>query len=232
MGNNGMNVNSFHKTESIQPSGARPTETKLSDQEKIIIDFRALDRDGDLHVTIDEILRHQVDEYVRTGQLPEGKTIADFLADIQAAVEKHAGDDKQLNIDEYGAVVKSGVEMFRPSEGQVPQGSDGYAYSEWGEVDKNGNVSFGAEYSARAEANQKQIDEIADMKRQAQEKTKSEDSNVYRTDDDKARDTRARIADLEKQLQETGTPEGHTEAKKEIEFLKLVLESNGYEPYS
>ena len=137
--------------------------------------------------------------------------------------------------------------MFRPSEGQDSQGSVGYAYSEWGEVDENGNVSFGAEYSPRAEANQKQIDEvvemkrqarekidseIAEMKRQAQEKMDSDESRTYRTDDDKAKETRAQIANLEEQLQGPGTPEGHMEVKKEIEFLKSVLESNGYEPYS
>lgn len=184
-----MNVNGFAKANGVKPNVAGPNEHKLSEQEKIIIDFRALDHDGDLHVSIDETLRHQVDEYVRTGELPEGKTIADFLADIQAAVEKHAGDDKQLNIDEYGALVKSGVEMFRPSEGQVSQGSDGYAYSEWGEVDENDNVSFGAEYSPRAEANQKQIDEVAEMKRQAQEVVNLEKTE-YLTDEDKAPKTR------------------------------------------
>lgn len=94
MGNNGMNVNGFGKADSIKPDAAQPGERKLSEQEKIIIDFRALDNDGDLHLSINEVLRHQVDEYVRTGQLPEGKTIADFLADIQAAIKKHAGDDK------------------------------------------------------------------------------------------------------------------------------------------
>ena len=233
MGNNGMNVNGFAKTNGVKPNVAGPNEHKLSEQEKIIIDFRALDHDGDLHVSIDETLRHQVDEYVRTGKLPEGKTIAEFLMDIQNAVEKHAGEDKQLNIDEYAAVVRSGVEMARPSnEYKGPQGSDGYAYSEWGEVDENGNVSFGAEYSPRAEANQKQIDEIAEMKRQAQEEMDLDESRLYRADDDKAKETRAQIANLEKQLQETGTPEGHMKIEKEIEFLNSVLESNGYEPYS
>ena len=137
--------------------------------------------------------------------------------------------------------------MFRPSEGQDSQGSVGYAYSEWGEVDENGNVSFGAEYSPRAEANQKQIDEvvemkrqarekidseIAEMKRQAQEKMDSDESRTYRADDDKAKATRARIAELQKQLEEDNTAEAHAEVRKEIEFFKSVLESNGYEPYS
>lgn len=256
MANNGMNVNGEVK-KSLHSIDIREQIKNLSPEQKINIDFKVMQSDKDAyHLSVDEVLRSQVDAYLRTGELPAGKTLAEFLMDVQKAVEKYAGDDKQLNIDEYTAMVKSGVEMARPSQDQetkIPQ--QGYKEPmplplppKLGEAlviepDDASNISQTTKYpasdsdenvkNARAEANQKQIDEIAEMKKQAQAEDiakENEEPKQYRAEDEKSADARNSIAKLKTQLIGPNTLEGYTAIEREIDFYQSFLDSNGYAP--
>ena len=83
--------------------------------------FKQLDTDGDMHLSKKELVDNAIKEYVANGyELNEG-SIDDILADIANNVKEFGGEDGELNIDEYRAMVEAQIKKKEAHQTKVDE---------------------------------------------------------------------------------------------------------------
>lgn len=83
--------------------------------------FKQLDTDGDMHLSKKELVDNAIKEYVANGyELNEG-SIDDILANIANNVKEFGGEDGELNIDEYRAMVEAQIKKKEAHQTKVDE---------------------------------------------------------------------------------------------------------------